>query len=414
MDHIIMDERKYFVSLGAGTHQLPIIRAAKNLGFKVVAVDKNIKAPGFEFSDVQVHCSIQKPCRIIRILGEELMLDTIAGVAARSFGMANLSASIIAEYYRTPYLSSEKIKLFRNKRRIKELLKKNGIHCPRIYSWKTKKSRESLLNSKRNLIVRPAIGSHGKLGIKIMKGKTEIEMFLKKNSADKNNILVEDMVQGNEYTVLGYIQNSEYRPVSITDKIVSSKKPIFAELIHKFPSSLPREMRENINEIMQKIADVLELNNTPVVAEFIIPNRGKKPYLVECNPEIGGEYLADYLVPAVYGEGYFEKIVNILTKDQPSGKSFPETKAKRSVVIRFIEQKNGIIEQLGLPDLEKKYPGIIFSKLLKSPGMKTEYKNGNLDRLAVFALQGHIKESEKILKESEMIVSETTIAYKKA
>jgi biotin carboxylase len=409
-----MENKKYFVSLGAGIHQLPLIRAAKNQGFKVIAVDRNIQAPGFEFSDVQVHANIMKPYKIIRILGEQLMLDSIAGVASRSYGMANFSAAIIAEHFNTPHLSSEKLKLFRNKRKLKELLKKNKIQCPKIYSWKTKKSKESLFKTRKNIIIRPAVGSHGKQGIKIIKGKAEIEKFLVKNPDDRGTILVEDVIAGQEYTVLGYVEKSQYKPVSITDKIVSSRKPLFAELIHKFPPTLSREIREEINSIMQRMVDALELNNTALVAEFIVPSRGKIPYLIECNPEVGGEYLADYLILTVYGDGFFEKIVSLHCLDHETRrKPFPGNKAKRSVIIRFIEQKNGILEKLELPDIDKKYSNIIFHRLLKCPGMKTEYKNGNLDRLAVFGLQGHLKESDKILKESEAILTEANITYKK-
>jgi len=408
----IMETIQYFVSLGAGTHQIPLIRAAKNMGLRVIAVDKNIHAPGFEYSDIQVHLSITKPCHIIRILGEELMMDKIAGVAARSYGLAQISAAMIAENFKTPYLSVEKIKLFRNKRKLKDLLKKKGVHCPHSYSWKNKRSKEVLLKSKRQLIVRPAAGSHGKTGIRIIKNKGEIKQFLKEHPVDREDILVEDLISGNEYTVIGYVQNGRYMPVTISDKIVSRESPLYAELIHRFPSSLSAEIRQSINEAMQKIVDVLELDHTALVAEFIIPSRGKLPSLVECSPEIGGEYIADYMIPAAYGEGFFEKIVSLHLANYKSRKSFPENKAKKSVIIRFMEQKNGVLESLEFPEIEKTSQSFLFSRILKKNGEKTFCKNGNKDRLAVFGLQGPVKETEKLLEESEAIVSKTVVSYK--
>ena len=42
---------KQFIVIGAGELQIPLIKAAKNLGLTVIATDQNPEALGFEFSD---------------------------------------------------------------------------------------------------------------------------------------------------------------------------------------------------------------------------------------------------------------------------------------------------------------------------------------------------------------------------
>jgi biotin carboxylase len=43
--------QKTILILGAGSDQLFMIRTAKKMGLKVIALDKNINAPGFKESD---------------------------------------------------------------------------------------------------------------------------------------------------------------------------------------------------------------------------------------------------------------------------------------------------------------------------------------------------------------------------
>jgi tRNA1(Val) A37 N6-methylase TrmN6 len=49
----------FFVSIGAGVNQIPLIVEAKKANFQVIGVDLNAAAPGFYHCDLKVQESIE-------------------------------------------------------------------------------------------------------------------------------------------------------------------------------------------------------------------------------------------------------------------------------------------------------------------------------------------------------------------
>ncbi|HOQ12676.1 MAG TPA: hypothetical protein PK104_09970 [Spirochaetota bacterium] len=49
----------FFVSIGSGINQIPLIKEAKKAGFQVIGVDINPTAPGFYHCDLKIQESIE-------------------------------------------------------------------------------------------------------------------------------------------------------------------------------------------------------------------------------------------------------------------------------------------------------------------------------------------------------------------
>ncbi|MEQ9363227.1 MAG: hypothetical protein RIF32_03235, partial [Leptospirales bacterium] len=206
---------------------------------------------------------------------------------------------------------------------------------------------------------------------------------------------------------------------------------------HDFPARVSPAEREAIDRHMQIIVEATGLRDGPIVAEFILTQRkadgtesavaappanpaGREALLVECAPEIGGEYLADVLVPAMLGEtvlktpgdafaidstaarhsdekaleapgrtDYFEELVRLYTGGVFRTRDFQAAigSPQRPISIRFVPQGDGEVRSIDLPDELKNQPGLLFARLLKQSGSKTSLSGGNADRLAVFAIQ---------------------------
>ena len=67
----------YFVSIGAGINQIPLILEARHAGFQVIGVDMNPSAPGFYHCDLKIQESIQD-YENIYIKLRELLIDGIS------------------------------------------------------------------------------------------------------------------------------------------------------------------------------------------------------------------------------------------------------------------------------------------------------------------------------------------------
>ncbi len=420
MDANHREQENYFIALGAGNHQLPLIRAARELGFGVIAVDKNLRAPGFELANIHLQCSILRPGRILHLLQENLTHGLIAGVGCRSYGSVNLSAAILSRALGTPGPSLENIRAFRNKRILKERLSKYEIPVPRSFSWKTAAEKRTMIAASP-LIARPSFG-HGKMGIQILTSSDEVRRFLNENPVDRKSFLVEELIHGREATVLGLVRGGKFHMAALTDKVISNEPPMFAEVVHRYPSRLSSRLKQKIQTYMQKITSALALQNGPLVAEFMIQDDfgspGRELMLVECAPEAGGEYIADYLVPAASGKNFFQETVRIFAGQDVQGPVFENDDighppSEKKILIRYIMPEEGLLKSIRFPDRLQKHPGFIFSKYLKNPGDRTSLRRGNLDRLAVFILSGTLEQSAQLEAEMEQIVKDVEIVYEK-
>ncbi|MCR9144292.1 MAG: ATP-grasp domain-containing protein [bacterium] len=415
--------RGYFLSLGAGRHQTPLIAAAHRLGFPVVAVDRDLKAPGFAHATVQLQCSITRPRRILEMLNESTRPIPVAGVGCRSFGRAGMTAAILAHAHNTPGNELRVLRRFQNKRRLKAQLALAGVPVPPAFACGTLAERDALRACEETLLVRPASG-HGKFGLRLLTNQADRNRFLQIHLRDTGKLLIEALTPGQEVTVLGIVQHGRYSPICLSDKHVSQRPPLFIELGHDFPARISAQERADIDAHMQSIVDTTGLRHGPIVAEFILRESAtnseeaksgrREALLVECAPEIGGEYLADVLVPAMLGDDragadldsgggraqdrgglhhrldYFEELVRLYTGGVFRTEDFAAAIAepKHQVSIRFLPQQAGTLESIALPENLSRTPGFLFAHLLKTAGAQTSLEGGNPDRLAVFGLRG--------------------------
>ena len=132
--------------------------------------------------------------------------------------------------------------------------------------------------------------------------------------------------------------------------------------------------------------------------------------MIECSPEIGGEYLADWLIPKALDKNYFQDLVRIYTGEEIKSGAYVHTKAHSQVSIRFIAQSNGRLKRLEFPPYLAKNKNLLFAYYLKKAGDRTSLKQGNLDRLAVFGLKAPLDDQEHY-RDIERIVCDTIVEY---
>lgn len=428
-------QKKYFISLGAGRNQVPLIEAARKLGLNVIAVDRDLQAPGFEHADIHLQCSIFRPRKIMQMLSENLTQGQITGVACRSFGSANLSAAILSNSYGTPGLAPRTVKMFRNKRLLKERLAAAGITTPRSYTWKTYYDKLGMKMADGPLVVRPVSG-HGKIGLRVLGNRDEIIAFLDEHPEDNGSLLAEEYVTGDEVTVLGLVRSGKFELFSITDKITSPVAPRFAEKLHRYPSLVSESNKERIVEAMQRIVELTGVKTAPMVAEFIVgrgaQDRDDRIYFIECAPEIGGEYLADFVVPAARNTSFFQEVIALTSRSHlvPAPLVVPAAPKRRGmswlpektepgveepreecVLIRFITQQTGQLKYFRFPEGLEDHPGFVFARQFKFPGDRTASDRGNLDRIAVLVLKGPLENRLELESDLEEIVTHTIVEY---
>ena len=369
---------QYYLSLGTGTHQLPLIEAARKLGLKVIGVDRNSQSPGMILCDLKIQESITNYRKIYYKINSLLFDGEIIGGYSASFGKALLSWSYLAEKLRLSGISRPLMERLLDKYEVRKML--SGIsesipefHQPNFMAGRSGILKKQLEGFQAPYIVKPRSG-WGKNNVTQVDNEKDLRaMFAKQSFHNKGlhpaEFIIEEKIGGDEITVTGFVQNFRFITICISDKITSSQAP-FIELEHRYPSKY-HFLSSQISLIHQEIVQTLQVTDTPIVSEWKVFQ--DKLYLVEISTQIPGEFLASFLIPKALSYPYYENLVK-LTLGRNIDRPLIESKTKPAIV-KFFPQK---ISEEERKAIEKNSE--FFSILNENPKNPPE---GNHDRYAV-------------------------------
>ncbi len=381
----IMFKSGYFISIGAGKNQLPLILKSKELGLKIIAVDQNRNALGFQYSDLKIIQSVQDFRKIYATILKLFLPEPIVGVGVRSYGKAVLTASYLAEKLNLVGSSLASVKKFYNKKLMKAFLGKNGVSVPISYTWQYLRDFPNLVQTISYPCILKPVDNIAKLGIEVFRTPDSLLQRLTQLKAKNDKFLLEEFIDGAEVTVLGFAQNRKFTLVSISDKVTTPYPP-FIELSHRLPSVHPK-IKGELRLICQNIIHLTGLENSPIVAEFKVTARGEI-YLIEIMPEIGGEYLADFLIPEFYSYDYFQNYIRLALGETVAEVDNKSRRKKESISqICFITPPDGNSKFTSInnpvAEIDKK---VFLNEQLKKTGEIVNTKDGNACRVQVIGV----------------------------
>ncbi|WCL48077.1 ATP-grasp domain-containing protein [Leptospira sp. GIMC2001] len=385
-----MKHKGYFISIGGGKNQLPLLGAIQSKGAMSITVDINDKAPGFDLSQIKIIESSHEYRKVYSSISQIPLTEPIIGVGTRSYGKSCYTAAYLANKLKLPGTDPNVIRTFENKKTYLDILRSKGLSIPKSYEWKSKASFNKLLSEiEYPVVLKPVLGS-GKKDIELFINRDKLKERIEKKYPEPNQYLLESYIEGSEVTVLGFVHNQKFQMISFTDKWSTSYAP-FLEIAHSAPS-LHLDFLAEIRIFIQNIVYHTGLNNTPFLAEFKITEQGDV-FLLECAPEVGGEFLADYLVPAYYNYNYFESMYLLLTGNKPKPSEEVLTQSSKKVAIIFATPPNesATIENFH-PFVAQENETLLFEENLKEIETKINIKQGNLCRPKVIGLQSNNNE----------------------
>ncbi|HRP69548.1 MAG TPA: hypothetical protein PLY93_08455 [Turneriella sp.] len=366
-------EDGYYLSLGAGANQLPLIRAARAHGLKVIAVDQNMDALGFKESDLRIQESIFNYRKIFYKIVKIVDPSQIVGGYAASYGSALLSLAFLCERLHLIGLSRTLVETVQDKLQVRRLvssIEHNSFAQPLFVEIVQALRREEIEQLGFPLIAKIRRGA-SKKHIYKLENWGEVKNFLSRRNLDDLGIRGSDLeqyIEGDEIIVTGFSQNFNFNLVSIHDRI-AAKEPPYIDLEHRFPSKYAH-LAGAIRDVQNQVCIKLQLADTPVVSEWKVV--AGRLYLVEFSAQIPGEHVADFMIPKGLGYDYFKNLVRLTLGEKVE--SAPE-KHKQNITIKFWPQNPGSSEW------QEAIQRAAFARVLNEKNSKKIASN--LDRYAV-------------------------------
>ena len=373
--------KKAVLIFGVGPLQESIIKRAKKMGLYTVGIDPCADATckdcvdAFEVvagQDYEGHCAVV----------EKYGIDAIV-TAATDKPLVMMAR--IAEKYGFPFYSVETAKWSTDKFQMKERFELGGV--PHAQGRLISKAEEAdgLVFP---VIVKPRDNS-GSRGVKLCRSKEDLEASMTEalEVSKLDTVLVEEFIEGPEYSIEGLHHDGKSEVIQFTEK-KTTEFPYNVELGHIQPANISEESQQKIREIVSKIGVALHFDNCPSHTELKINERGI--FVIETSPRLGGDYITSTLTPLSTGVNLEDELLKISLGQKNS----PSPKEVQYSGVRFFSFEEGsVIKHVPNEDFVKGWPHVVDFSFNLQKGEKVHQITSSLNRYGHITLVAGNRES---------------------
>lgn len=297
-------KQKTIAIIGASIGQKVLYRKAKEMGLRVIGFAWDHGVIDADLYDRFYTISVKDYDSIIEVCRKEC----VDGVVTNASEFLAPIASRIAETLDLNCTPARTVEQIQDKGWVR--LHTNGLDgmAPIDYHIYTPDHTPTF-----PCIVKPAKGS-AKKGVSFCKDKSDYEQaikYAKDGDGDIDvDIIVENYINGDEFSVESLSYNGVHQIVQITDK-ENSGPPHFVELGHHQPSQVSDTDRNRIHQAVAKILDAVGFINGATHIEMKLDPVSGSLYLIEINCRGGGDHISDTLVCLSTDCDYIRSIIEI-------------------------------------------------------------------------------------------------------
>lgn len=367
--------KKAVLIFGVGPLQESIIGRAKKMGLYTVGIDPCADATckdsvdSFEMvpgQDYEAHC----------VVVEKYGIDAIV-TAATDKPLVMMAR--VAEKYGFPFYSVETAQWSTDKFQMKQRFELGGVPHAQGRLISNVEEAEGLIFP---VIVKPRDNS-GSRGVKLCRSKEELEasMIEALEVSKHDTILVEEFIEGPEYSIEGLHHDGKSEVIQFTEK-KTTEFPYNVELGHIQPANISEENKQKISEIVSKIGKALKFDNCPSHTELKINERGI--FVIETSPRLGGDYITSTLTPLSTGVNVEDELLKMSLGETIN----PQPKAVQYSGVRFFAFEEGrIVKDVPNVEFVKGWPHVVGFAFNLKKGQTVNRITSSLNRYGHLILQ---------------------------
>ena len=389
------------VVLCGGMPQIALIEELKSRGIYTILIDMNEKVAARKHADKFYPISTMDIEGIKGVIKEENE-DFILTVCADQ--VLQVAAQISEEMGLPCYIDYATALNVSKKSYMKKIFTENDVPTSKFVIMETL-DESKITHLEYPLIVKP-VDSYSSRGVRKVVNSNELKAAFADavEISRTNTAVVEEFVEGDELTVDVYVEEGKAHVLSICnlDKIGDENR--FVIYRGRYPGTFSEDIKKQIEETAQKIANGFGLKNTPMLIQLI--SNGKKISVVEFCARTGGG-VKFRLIKNVSGFDVVKAVVDLTLGNKPHVE--PYTGKQKYVVNEFLYCNEGTFDHLeGFEELLSE--GIIKEFYqLKAQGTVMGPIKSSGDRVACFTIETYdydeIKAKHKLANERIKAVS---------
>lgn len=406
--------------LGGGLLQLPIIRQAKEMGYRVFIADKNINCQGAALAEKVLPSlspsdqDIQDLLQQLQPFQNELALCLTVGTDF-SLPMAHVN-----ETFSLPGIKIAHAKVTTHKGNMRRFLRSYNFNQPDFFVTNDLQQAKNWLsqNNSQGYVIKPTLNM-GARGVMFFKDVSELPFAFEyaMRYSPLQEVIIEDFILADEFSIDALVLNGEVYECGFADRIIERKdNRFFIENGHTMPSVYPDETRQAVISELQKFADALyehcgEKFHGALKGDIRF-TEDKKIFIGEIASRLSGGFMSTHTYPMASGNNLMAGLIEVLEGKIPSfikninseqqdqkekNIKHRESSYRQTVIERSLYADAGKITRLTIPPAVENNTNLKFFHLNYQEGDFFSDLQNNVGKVGHFVIQEQtLPQAEKV------------------
>ena len=369
---------KTILILGTAIMQLPAIRAARRMGWRVVVADRNRDGDGFALADRFIHVDLadrEGMLAAARVVQEDIGLDGVF-TAGTDF---SATVAYVAEGLGLSGVPFRVALDASDKSRMRGVFSSAGLPSPKFSMvGPGDDAIAATENLGMPLVVKP-VDNMGARGVKRVDSIEEVEIAVAEAHAfsRSSRAIVEQFIDGPEFSLDALVSRGEITLCGIADRHIKFP-PYFVEIGHTMPSNYSSDVIGAVIDLFFRGIEALGIDNGAAKGDIKYGKTG--PIIGEIAARLSGGYMSGWTYPYSSGVDVTAAALKIAVGIDPGdlGRSTDYTCAERA----FYSIPGVIEEIVGFPEILT--PPVEEAFLRISPGDRVVFPHNNVDKCGNF------------------------------
>jgi biotin carboxylase len=322
--------------VGAGRHQRRAILRAKELGHRVVAVDRNAEAAGLQEADVAETVDFTDVAAVTEVARRH----AVDGVLTVSADRAVPVVAAVAEALGLPGIGAETAHLMTHKIAMRRTLADAGVPQPRFAAARDLQSARAALATVGSPAVLKPADSGGQRGVFFVETQDELDAHLHAALAESSagEAIVEESHDALELNGIVVVRGGEAVPLTLSDRLRPPGIGFGVGWIHVYPASIYGDVLAEAERIALHAVHALGLRDGIAFPQLLVSDDWSVR-VIEVAARIPGGQMADLVRHAVGVD-----LVEVALRQalgEPIADELVVPRFKQPLAIRFLTAQPG-------------------------------------------------------------------------
>lgn len=300
---------KKIMILGAGNHQIHLIRQAQKMGLFTVVISPPGDYPGLAIADKVYDLDVREQDRIVEIAEKE----GICGILSDQGDVFVRPQAYVAEKLGLPGIGYETAKLFTDKAAMRTKSLELGLPTIRSERVSDYKEAEEFYDSLGTDVILKPVDNGGSRGVSRVKDSEELRSKFEdaKKYSRSGDVIIEQFIEGEEFEVDSLVVNGECRAMMTADLTEFDLPDVFACTTILFPAKTDDVTRDELLGINKRTIEGFDLKQGLAHSEYIKEKKSGKIYLLETAARGGGLYISSHVAGLQTGLNTAEILIRL-------------------------------------------------------------------------------------------------------